>query len=103
VNDVRTSLELHAAKRRPGTKGAGTKGCIGVLGDERVWEDFVRNFAHIISQVGQVVFKLAGNPAGMPTAAEPPSNATRTKRVAQRRKARPAHQNARAGKTSTSG
>lgn len=94
VEDVRTQLELHAAKRRPGTKG-----CIGVLGGERVWQEFMRNLTHIINQVGQVVFTLAGNPMGTSAAAEPMSNATRVTRVAQRRKAPPAHRSARAGKS----
>jgi hypothetical protein len=96
VNDVRTSLELHAAKRHPGTKG-----CIGVLGGERVWEEFVRNLAHIIDRVGQVVFTLAGNPAGLPAAAEPTSSAPRLQRVSLRRKTRPVEPNVRAGKVRT--
>src|SRR5262245_7341500 len=89
VKDVRTSLELHAAKRHPGTKG-----CLGVLGGERVWEEFVRNLAHIIDQVGQVVFTLAGNPEGAavaePVSIAARSDTTRVLRVSHRRKARPA-------------
>jgi hypothetical protein len=92
VKDVRTSLELHAAKRH-----AGTQGCIGVLGGENVWQEFVRNLERIIDQVGKVVFTLAENPAGVPVATEPASHAIRTKRVAQRRKATPSQQNTRAG------
>lgn len=100
VNDVRTSLELHAAKRRPGTKG-----CIGVLGGERVWEDFIRNLTRIVDQVGRVVFTLAGNPEGAPAAAAEPvsiaarSDTTRVLRVLHRHKGRPVQPTARAGKT----
>jgi hypothetical protein len=93
LDDVRTALELHAAPRR-----AGTKGCIGVLGDEHVWQDFMRNLTHIISQVGQLVFTLAGNPLGTPAAAEPMSSAARVQRVSLRRKTRPVQSDAQAGK-----
>ena len=98
LDDVRTALELHAAKRSPGTKG-----CIGVLGGERVWQEFMHNLTHIISQVGRVVFTVAGNPLGAPAAGEPVSNAARVKRIAQRRKARSDHRNAHAGKAPTPG
>jgi hypothetical protein len=61
LEDIRTQLELHAAVHR-----AGTKGCIAVLGGQRVWQDFVRNLSQIISQLGRVVFTLTGNSAATP-------------------------------------
>ena len=67
VNRVRTSLELHSARRTPGSQG-----CIAVLGGPEVWAEFMNNLHHIIDEIGQVVFTLEGNPEAAPPT--PPDN-----------------------------
>jgi hypothetical protein len=63
---IRTGLELHSAGRLRGSQG-----CIAVLGDPEVWEEFMYNLNHIINEVGQVAFTLVGNPDAAPSASEP--------------------------------
>ena len=63
---IRTGLELHSAGRLRGSQG-----CIAVLGDPEVWEEFMYNLNHIINEIGQVTFTLAGNPEPAPPAGEP--------------------------------
>jgi hypothetical protein len=89
VNRVRTSLELHSARRTPGSQG-----CIAVLGGPEVWEEFMHNLHHIIDEIGQVVFTLEGNPEAAPPSDPIPVAAGRDhddgprKRVTHRRDSR---------------
>jgi hypothetical protein len=68
LKGIRTGLELHSAGRLRGSQG-----CIAVLGGPKVWEEFMYNLNHIISEVGQVAFTLVGNPEPVLAAGEPGS------------------------------
>jgi hypothetical protein len=66
LKGIRTGLELHSAGRLRGSQG-----CIAVLGGPKVWEEFMYNLNHIISEVGHVAFSLVGKPEPVLAAGEP--------------------------------
>ena len=66
LKEIRTGLELHSAGRL-----SGSAGCIAVLGGPEVWEEFMHNLNHIINEVGQIAFTLAGDPEAPPAVGEP--------------------------------